>query len=111
MIGKKTNPIGTGAESLLPPILADGGSRGEKSKKEAFTFKDVKEAGAVGSVPSLMFWTQEQHKILFEHHPRSVIYGQFGTGKTVLLTEIIKRMIQSVIDYPIYKDGQDKQGK
>ena len=111
MFGKETNPIGTGAESLLPSILADGGSRGEKSKKEAFTFKDVKEAGAVGSVPSLMFWTPEQHKILFEHHPRSVIYGQYGTGKTVLLTEIIKRMIQSVIDDPIYKDGQDKQGK
>ena len=114
IFGKETNPIATGAESLLSSILAHGRSGGEKSKNEAFLFKDVKEAGgAVGSVPSLMFWTPEQHKILFEHHPRSVIFGQYGSGKTLLLTHKMKRMIQSDIDDPIYKDSQsqDKQGK
>ena len=111
LIGKETNPIGTGAESLLSTILAHGSSGGEKTEKAAFTFKDVKKAGAVGSVPSLMFWTPEQHKILFTHHPRSVIFGQYGSGKTLLLTHKMKRMIQSVIDDPIYKDSQDKQGK
>ena len=103
--GKETNSIGTGAESLMPSILAHGDSGGEKTKNEAYTFKDVKKAGAVGSVPSLMFWTPDQKKILFEHHPRSVICGQFGTGKSVLLTEKIKRMIQSVID------DQNNQGE
>ncbi|XP_023347151.1 uncharacterized protein LOC111715977 [Eurytemora carolleeae] len=102
--GKETNSIGTGAESLMPSILAHDDSGGEKSKNEDYTFEDVKKAGgAVGSVPSLMFWTPDQRKILFEHHPRSVIYGQFGTGKTLLLTEKIKRMIRSIID------DQDKQ--
>ena len=95
--GKQTNSIGTGAEFLI--------HGGEKTKNEAYTFKDVKGAGAVGSVPSLMFWTPDQRKILFEHHPRSVIYGEYGTGKTVLLTEKIKRMIQNIID------DQDKQGE
>ena len=99
--GKETNSIGTGAESLMPSILIDK----KKPIKDAYTFKDVKEAGAVGSVPSLMFWTPDQKKILFEHHPRSIIYGQYGTGKTVLLTEKIKRMIQSIID------DQDKPGE
>ena len=105
LIGE-TNPIGIGAESLLPSILAYGGSGGKNSKKEAFTFQDVKKAGAVGSVPSLMFWTPEQHKILSKHHPRSVIYGQYGCGKTIILTELIKRRIQSVIDDLTYKDKQ-----
>ena len=103
LIGE-TNPIGTGAESLFPSILAHGGSGGKNSKKE--TWKDVKEAGAVGSVPSLMFWTPEQHRILSKHHPRSVIYGQYGCGKTIILTELIKRRIQSVIDDLTYKDKQ-----
>ena len=94
--GKETFSIGTGAEFLI--------RGGEKTKNEAYTFKDVKKEGAVGSVSSLMFWTPDQRKILFEHHPRSVIYGYFGTGKTVLLTEKIKRMIQSI-------DDQNKQGE
>ena len=98
--GKETNSIGTGAE-----YLAHGDSGGEKTKNEPYTFKDVKKGGAVGSVPSLMFWTPDQRKILFEHHPRSVIYGYYGTGKTVLLTEKIKRMIQNIID------DQEKQGE
>ena len=96
--GKETFSIGTGAEFLI--------HGGEKTKNEAYTFEAVKKAGgAAGSVPSLMFWTPNQKKILFEHHPRSVIFGQFGTGKTVMLTEKIKRMIQSIID------DQDKQGE
>ena len=96
--GKETFSIGTGAEFLI--------HGGEKTKNEAYTFEAVKKAGgAAGSVPSLMFWTPDQRKILFEHHPRSVIYGEFGTGKTVLLTEKIKRMIQSIID------DQNKQGE
>ena len=103
--GKETNSIGTGAESLMPSILANGDSGGKKTKNEDYTFKDVKDAGAVGSVPSLMFWTPDQRKILFEHHPRSVICGHFGTGKTLLLTEKIKRMIRSIID------DQNKQGE
>ena len=103
--GKETNSIGTGAESSMASILAHGDSGGEKTKKEAYTFKDVKKEGAVGSVPSLMFWTPDQRKILFEHHPRSVIYGYYGTGKKVLLTEKIKRMIQNIID------DQEKQGE
>ena len=53
--GKETNSIGTGAESLMPSIRTNGDSGGEKSKNEAYTFKDVKKEGAVGSVASLMF--------------------------------------------------------
>ena len=95
--GKETFSIGTGAEFLI--------HGGEKTKNEAYTFEAVKKAGgAAGSVPSLMFWTPDQRKILFEHHPRRVIIGLYGTGKTVLLTEKIKRMIQSI-------DDQDKQGE
>ena len=82
--GNGANSIGTGIDfsriSTLDPA-----------------FKDLKIL-AYGSVPSLMFWTPEQKKILCEHHSRSVIYGQYGSGKTVILTEKIKRMIQSVID-------------
>ena len=108
LTGKETtssDSIGTGAESSMRSILDHGDSGGEKTKKEPYTFDDVKKAGAVGSIPSLMFWSPDQKKILFEHHRRRVIYGQYGTGKTLLLTEIIKRMIQSIID------DQDTQGE
>ena len=97
LIGKETNSIGTGVDSSLISTHDPA-------------FRDLKK-WAYGSVPSLMFWTPEQHKILFEQNPRSVIYGTFGCGKSLLLNERIKRMIQSLIDDKMHKPFDNNQGE
>ena len=52
----------------------------------------------VGCIDSVLFWSREQAKILLSDIPKCIIRGGFGSGKTLLLLEKVKRLVQSPCD-------------
>lgn len=74
------NAIGTGAESDLTVIKP--------------SFKNLKEK-AVSSVESMLFWNEEQAEVLFSDVSRCIVTGEYGSGKTWIVLEKMKRLILS----------------
>ena len=55
-------------------------------------FDDTKKKAA-GSVTSMLFWSQDQVTFLFDDHPRTVVCGQYGCGKTLMVLEKLRRYL------------------
>ena len=65
-----------------------------ESTAEKPKFDDTKKkAVAVGSLTSMLFWSQDQVTFLTNDHPRTVVYGQYGCGKTILIVEKLRRYL------------------
>ncbi len=79
-LGSDANAIGTGAESDLTVIKP--------------SFKNLKEK-AVSSVESMLFWNEEQAEVLFSDVSRCIVTGEYGSGKTWIVLEKMKRLILS----------------
>ena len=58
-------------------------------------FDDTKKKAA-GSVTSMLFWSQDQVTFLFDDHPRTVVCGQYGCGKTLMVVEKMRRYLRRV---------------
>ena len=58
-------------------------------------FDDTKKK-AVGSLTSMLFWSQDQVTFLTNDHPRTVVCGQYGCGKTILIVEKLRRYLERV---------------
>ena len=56
-------------------------------------FDDTKKKAA-GSVTSMLFWSQDQVTFLFDDHPRTVVCGQYGCGKTLMVVEKMRRYLR-----------------
>jgi len=53
--------------------------------------------GAIGgSLTSMLFWSQDQVTFLSDDHPRTVVCGQFGCGKTLIVLEKMRRYLRRV---------------
>ena len=65
------------------------------SPAEEPKFDDTKKKAA-GSVTSMLFWSQDQVTFLFDDHPRTVVWGPYGCGKTLLLLEKLRRYLRRV---------------
>ena len=82
--GDNLEPIGVGIDPSE--------STAEKPK-----FEDTKKkAVAVGSLTSMLFWSQDQVTFLTNDHPRTVVYGQYGCGKTILIVDKMRRYLRRV---------------
>ena len=58
-------------------------------------FADTKSKPA-GSLTSMLFWSQDQVKFLYNDHPRTVVYGPYGCGKSILIIEKLRRYLRRV---------------
>ena len=56
-------------------------------------FDDSKNSAA-GSLTSMLFWSQDQVKFLSNEHPRTIVCGPYGCGKTLLILEKIRRYLR-----------------
>ena len=65
------------------------------SPAEEPKFDDTKKKAA-GSLTSMLFWSQDQVTFLSDDHPRTVVCGQFGCGKTLIVLEKMRRYLRRV---------------
>ena len=42
----------------------------------------------------MLFWSQDQVTFLFDDHPRTVVCGQYGCGKTLMVLEKMRRYLR-----------------
>ena len=63
------------------------------SPPDAPKLADTKRKPA-GSLTSMLFWSQDQVKFLYNDHPRTVVYGQYGCGKSILIIEKLRRYLR-----------------
>ena len=80
LLGNNVGAIGVGID------LSD-------SPAEEPKFDDTKKKAA-GSVTSMLFWSQDQVTFLFDDHPRTVVCGQYGCGKTLMVVEKMRRYLR-----------------
>ena len=80
LLGNNVGAIGVGMDPSDSPA--------EKPK-----FDDTKKKAA-GSLTSMLFWSQDQVTFLSDDHPRTVVCGQFGSGKTLLSVEKMRRYLR-----------------
>jgi len=66
-----------------------------ESAAEEPKFDDTKKKAA-GSLTSMLFWSQDQVTFLSDDHPRTVLCGQYGSGKTLMLLEKMRRYLRRV---------------
>ena len=66
-----------------------------ESAAEEPKFDDTKKKAA-GSLTSMLFWSQDQVTFLSDDHPRTVVCGQFGCGKTLIVLEKMRRYLRRV---------------
>ena len=97
LLGEGTEGVGIGVPPSINPTPDP-------------TWKDVKNKPA-GSLPSLLFWTPGQSNFLSNGPKRQLLHGAFGTGKTILMMEKMKRLIQTEIKYNDDNPGQQKEIK
>ncbi|XP_023342773.1 uncharacterized protein LOC111712410 [Eurytemora carolleeae] len=63
------------------------------SPAEEPKFDDTKNKAA-GSLTSMLFWSQDQVTFLSDDHSRTVVCGQFGSGKTLLSVGKMRRYLR-----------------
>ena len=80
LLGNNVGAIGVGID------LSD-------SPAEEPKFDDTKKKAA-GSVTSMLFWSQDQVTFLSDDHPRTVVCGQYGCGKTLMVLEKMRRYLR-----------------
>ena len=73
-----------------------------ESAAEEPKFDDTKKKAA-GSLTSMLFWSQDQVTFLSDDHPRTVVCGQFGSGKTLMVLEKMRRFLRRVEKMSIEK--------
>ena len=66
-----------------------------ESAAEKPKFDETKKKAA-GSLTSMLFWSQDQVTFLSDDHPRTVLGGEYGSGKTLLLLEKMRRYLRRV---------------
>ena len=74
-------------------VGAIGVGNPSESAAENPKFDDTKKKAA-GSLTSMLFWSQDQVTFLSDDHPRTVVCGQFGSGKTLLSVEKMRRYLR-----------------
>ena len=83
-LGEGAEAIGLGVDATLSPTNDPN-------------YEEFKNAPA-GSITSLLFWNKEQVSFLFNDLPRRVLlYGQYGTGKTLLVVETLRRWVSKQV--------------
>ena len=76
-------------------VAAIGVGNPSESAAEKPKFDETKKKTA-GSLTSMLFWSQDQVTFLSDDHPRIVLYGQYGSGKTLMLLEKMRRYLRRV---------------
>jgi len=82
LLGENVGAIGVGIDP-------------SESAAEEPKFDDTKKKAA-GSLTSMLFWSQDQVTFLSDDHPRTVVCGQFGCGKTLMVLEKMRRCLRRV---------------
>ena len=80
LLGNKVGAIGIGIDPSDSPAVEP-------------KFDDTKKKAA-GSVTSMLFWSQDQVTFLSDDHPRTVVCGLYGCGKTLLILEKMRRCLR-----------------
>ena len=92
----KHNLVEDSSKHLRGNVGAIGvGNDPSDSPAEEPKFDDTKKKAA-GSLTSMLFWSQDQVTFLSDDHPRTVVCGQYGSGKTLLLLEKMRRFLRRV---------------
>jgi len=120
----KHNLVEDSSKHLRGNVGAIGvGNDPSDSPAEEPKFDDTKKKAA-GSLTSMLFWSQDQVTFLSDDHPRTVVCGQYGCGKTLMVLEKLRRCLRekklsvkkpralfiSCLK-PSYKNSYDESGK
>ena len=90
-LGEGAEAIGLGVDATLSPTNDPN-------------YEEFKNAPA-GSITSLLFWNKEQVSFLFNDLPRRVLlYGEYGTGKTLLVVETLRRWVSKQVGDKRHED-------
>ena len=90
-LGEGAEAIGLGVDARLSPTNEPN-------------YEEFKNAPA-GSITSLLFWNKEQVSFLFNDlHRRVLLYGEYGTGKTLLVVETLRRWVSKQVGDKRHED-------